>query len=145
MEWSGLRQLGVALKSVVPGCYIGFMLDVSTGFWRGKKYRHKIFLADIICCILAAVITFFGALVITDGQFHPVLFVGILIGLLVEHFVVGRWLSYLFCKLHKLLRILASRTAHIYAIFGRLLGSVVGNKCLKRDLRQKSRKNSDKI
>ena len=43
--------------------------------------------------LLAAPITFGAALVWMDGQLHPLLFGGVAIGLLLEHWAVGKRLS----------------------------------------------------
>lgn len=127
VEWSSMQQLGFLLKSMVLGCCIGCVLDISGGIWRGKKHRHKMYVSDVVCCILAAVITFFGALVITDGQLHPVLFAGIIFGVIAEHFVVGRWLSLFVYKFLKQLRALAPKMVEKCVRLVQLLAVVVRN------------------
>lgn len=99
MEWSGEQQLGFLLRSAAVGIGIGLLFDVISGFWRGKKYRRQLYAADAILGVVAALITFFGALIIMDGQLHPVLFCGVLLGMLSEHYIVGRWLSFFLWKL----------------------------------------------
>ena len=145
MEWSSVQQLGFVLKSVFLGCCIGCMLDISGGFWRGKQYRYKMYIADVICCILAAVITFFGALVITDGQLHPVLFIGISGGVLAEHFIVGRWLSLAVYKFRRFFNVLVSKLTLKCERFGRLIALVFSNAWLKGHKRGKNAKNSEKF
>jgi len=93
MEWSGEQQLGFLFSSAVLGMGIGLLFDVISGFWRGKKYQRQLYAADALLGVAAAVITFFGALIIMDGQLHPVLFCGILLGFFLEHYIIGRWLS----------------------------------------------------
>ena len=99
-----MQQLNVLLQSTALGGGIGTLFDVCGGFWRGKKYRRQMFLTDVVLCALSAVITFFGALIVADGQLHPVLFVGILLGVVAEHYAVGRWLGFLSFKMHTIAR-----------------------------------------
>lgn len=140
-----MQQLGFVLKSMVLGCCIGCMLDISGGFWRGKQYRYKMCIADVICCIIAAVITFFGALVITDGQLHPVLFVGIFWGVLAEHFIIGRWLSLVVYKFHRFINALVSKLTLKCKLFGQLVAPIFSNAWLKGRKRKKNAKNSEKF
>ena len=101
MEWSGVQQFSVLYKTAVVGYAIGMLLDIFGGFWRGKAYRLHLLVSDIIICGIAAFVTFFAALCVSDGHFHPVLFVGILCGAVAEHYTIGRWLAWLACKIHK--------------------------------------------
>ena len=43
--------------------------------------------------VLAALLTFYGALAIMDGRMHPLLFVGLAVGFWLQHRTVGRWVS----------------------------------------------------
>ena len=104
MEWSGAQQFDLVYKGALLGCIIGVLLDVTGGFWRGKSYRWQLFVSDFVVSIIAAMITFFGSLVISDGHLHPVLFVGMLGGALIEHYAIGRWLLVTLFKAHKLLK-----------------------------------------
>lgn len=145
MEWSSLQQLGFVLKSMVLGCCIGCVLDISGGFWRGKKHRRRMYAADVFCCVLSAVITFFGALVITDGQLHPMLFVGIIPGVFAEHLIVGRWLSLIVYKIHRLLHFLASAMTEKCQHMGRMFGTFASEMRSKRRIRPKKQKNLEKF
>ena len=104
MEWSGMQQLSFLPKGAVLGIMIGMLLDVSGGYWRGKRYRTRLFISDVLTCALSAVITIFGALIFGDGYLHPVLFIGVLIGAVMEHGLLGRWLAFALYKIHGRLR-----------------------------------------
>lgn len=95
VEWSGVQPLTFLLYSVLPGFIIGLLFDIGGGWWRGKKYRKRLWLADALLGLPAAIITLFGALIITDGQLHPTLFCGMLLGFLAEHYTCGRLLTFL--------------------------------------------------
>lgn len=140
-----MQQLGFVPKSMVLGCCIGCILDISSGFWRGKKYRLKLYVSDVVCCALAAVITLFGSLVITDGQLHPMLFVGVVLGVIAEHCLVGRWLSLIICKAKRHLRAWAYKISEKCAVGLRLFDSAVSRMWIKGRKRLKNEKNPEKI
>ena len=104
MEWSGLQQLSFVPKGALIGMIIVVLLDVTGGYWRGRRYRICLFLSDLFLCAVAAVITFFGSLVFSDGYLHPVLLCGVVLGAIGGHYLLGRWLAWLFCKLHCLVK-----------------------------------------
>ena len=89
MEWSGGQQISFLLQSIGLGIAQGLLLDVLTGFARIPKH-HRWLWTDVLFGPLAALITFFGALVIMDGQLHPLLLFGTFSGMLLEHISVGR-------------------------------------------------------
>lgn len=88
MEWSGRQQIYFLLQSVVLGAGQGLLLDVLTGMVRITNRKRWLW-TDVIFGPIAAVITFCGALVIMDGQLHPLLFVGVGFGMLMEHVMIG--------------------------------------------------------
>lgn len=88
MEWSGRQQIYFLLQSVVLGAGQGLLLDVLTGMVRITNRKRWLW-TDVIFGPIAAVITFCGALVIMDGHLHPLLFVGVGIGMLAEHVTIG--------------------------------------------------------
>jgi len=98
LEWSGRQQLLFLVQSAGLGVLIGLVFDIITGVTRGACRRLRVFLLDVLFGVLAALITFFGTLAIMDGQLHPLLFVGALIGFLSEHGSVGRWISRGVCR-----------------------------------------------
>ena len=100
MEWATVQQFPVLWKSILVGVIIGVPFDVYSGFWRGKRYRFPLFLSDCLFGALSAVITFFGALAISDGYLHPMIFMGVTAGWICEHWLIGRWLAWLFHKIH---------------------------------------------
>lgn len=92
MEWTGNQQIWFFLQSVLLGCVQGVLLDILTGFAR-VSHRKKWLWTDVVFGPMAAVITFLGALVIMDGQLHPLLLFGVFSGMAIEHLLVGGWLS----------------------------------------------------
>lgn len=92
-EWTGNQQLWFLLQSCGVGGMVGMLFDVLTGCGRASLKRYMVFFLDVLFGLLAALITFFGALVITDGRMHPLLFTGVLAGMLTEHFLIGRFIS----------------------------------------------------
>ena len=88
MEWSGQQQIQRLLQCVVLGAMQGFMLDVITGFARAGKKRKWLW-TDVLFGPFAAVFTFLGALVIMDGHLHPILLIGVCVGMLLEHMTIG--------------------------------------------------------
>ena len=92
MEWTGQQQIQFLLRSFLLGCLLGFLLDILTGLVRISKHSRWLW-TDVLFGPLAAVITFCGALVIMDGQLHPLLFCGIALGMLTEHVTVGTYCS----------------------------------------------------
>lgn len=108
MEWNGKQQLLFLIQSSVIGNIVGLLFDGISGYFRGRSYRNCLFVADVFLGLVAAIITFFGALVITDGYLHPVLFVGVGIGFVSEHYLLGQWLSRWFHFAHtKMSRVFA--------------------------------------
>ena len=92
LEWGGLQQLALLLRSGLVGIGIGVFYDIVAGLWCGCGKARR-FWADVLFCALASLITFFSSLILTNGRLHPVLFFGIAIGLLLEHMTVGKWVS----------------------------------------------------
>lgn len=94
MEWTGQQQIQFLLRSIILGVLQGLCLDLMTSLLAGRKRRRWLW-TDVFFGPLAAIITFFGALVIMDGQLHPLLFLGIALGMLAEHVTIGTLISYL--------------------------------------------------
>ena len=94
MEWTGQQQIQFLLQSIVLGVLQGLCLDLITNLFAGRR-RKKWLWTDVLFGPLAAIITFFGALVIMDGQLHPLLFLGIAFGMLVEHVTIGSFIAFL--------------------------------------------------
>lgn len=92
LEWGGAQQLLLLLRCGVIGLGFGVAFDLMTGLWRGAT-RSKRFVVDVVFCLLAALVTFYCSLILTDGKMHPILFMGLLAGALLEHLSVGRWVS----------------------------------------------------
>ena len=103
-EWTGEQQLYLLLESVWLGVWVGAAFDLITGIGRSMHRRHVTFALDVFFWIVAALITFFGSLVITDGRLHPLLFAGVLMGATAEHFLIGRIIGKWLCFLVTLFR-----------------------------------------
>ena len=142
MEWGVGAQLPLLCQCAPIGACIGFFFDCMSGWLRHCSYRRRLFVADALFGGFAALVTFFGALVVLDGQMHPMLFFGVLIGFLVEHWVVGKWIGRLLCRTH----VFVSRFVRdfIHCMDSKLVGFC---RYLQRIVRktQKMRKNQDKI
>ncbi len=128
MEWTGTQQLGLLLESGGLGVLIGLLFDGMGGIVRGgPRSRWRLFSADVIFGLLAALLTFFGSLAIMDGQMHPLLFGGCLLGFLAEHIGPGRGVGWLTCRLCREIRRLAD---WICVGLEALMGLIFG--CIKR-------------
>ena len=98
MEWTGRQQIWFLLQSAVLGFLQGFLLDLLSGVCAGGRQRWR--WLDVLFGPIAGVITFFGALVIMDGQLHPILFGGVFVGMFLEHRMIGVWV----CRLMRSVR-----------------------------------------
>ena len=90
VEWTGDEQVLFYLLSMVSGVCIGVIFDVFTGWGRARRRVSCVFFLDIMFCVLSALLTFGSALLIMDGQLHPLLLFGIFTGGVVEHYSIGR-------------------------------------------------------
>ena len=97
VEWTGRQQLLFLLQSGGVGFLLGLLFDILTAVGRVGCRRWRQFLLDALFGIPAALITFFGALSIMDGELHPLLFVGIIVGLLAEHASLGKLVTRVLC------------------------------------------------
>lgn len=136
MEWTGKQQIVFLLQSVALGVVQGILFDVLTGFGRRASPLRRILL-DVLFGILAALITFFGALVIMDGQLHPILFTGCALGLVIEHVTLGILLA-------KAVFYLRHFTRLLFANVGAFLGVALKQMGLMTKKWRKSRKNREK-
>lgn len=90
MDWSGRGQVLLLFQSTVPGIMIGALFDANSGFFRCCILRRYWGCIDALWGCTAALITFFSALILADGQLHPVLLAGVLFGFIAEHYTIGR-------------------------------------------------------
>ncbi len=92
MEWTGEQQLFLLLQSGMLGVVLGVVFDFCTIVDKcRRRHRWMAFLCDILFFVLAAFITFFFSLAVMDGRMHPLLFVGSGVGILLEHWLIGRY------------------------------------------------------
>ncbi len=132
MEWTGRQQIWFLLQSVGLGIVEGLLLDTVTSFIPPVK-RNCYFWTDVAFGPFAAVVTFFGALVIMDGQLHPILFMGCALGMILEHVILGMWLAkWIYC-----MRL-------FFGKIGVFLGSTLKSMGRITKKRRKSRKNREK-
>ncbi len=100
MEWTWRQQLIMLLQSSGVGFLLGILYDFVTTIGRVKRFsRPIVFTMDALLGLLAAVVTFYFALVITGGYMHPFLFVGVSLGALTEHGSVSHVLCRAFTAL----------------------------------------------
>lgn len=138
IEWSGQQQLLFFVRSVVVGLMIGVLFDVFTGWGRIKRSKTKTFLLDVAFCLISSVITFFAALIIMNGQLHPLLLFGIALGVVVVHISVGQIISSVVVWLG---RFFGKVSSH----FERLREALLGVFCLvKESVEKKCRENHKK-
>ncbi len=93
VEWTGTQQILCFLQSVILGAGLGFLFEMFSALVRLSRSSVGRFILDAVYGVLAASITFFSALIITDGRLHPLLFTGSLCGFICEHYAVGRSIS----------------------------------------------------
>ena len=112
MEWTGEQQILFLLQSAILGFAQGLAMDFIVGF--APVSNHKTFLwVDIVFGPASAVVTLCGALLIMDGQLHPILLFGIFLGMAISHFSIGRFL----CGAVRKMRISARRGARCIGTF----------------------------
>lgn len=130
-------------QSICLGGVIGILLDVFSGLERNQTRMYRLFL-DVIFGPLAAVIMFLGSLVIMDGQLHPFLFFGILVGLFLEHLTLGRYLSQIVVIARKCVRrmsvIIGRICIQICAFFGKMIADLRKKRCKTRKKMKKQGK-----
>ena len=88
MEWTGKQQIWFLLQSIGLGVVVGFSFDSITALTL-RDVRRKWRISDALFGPLAALFVFLGALVIMDGQLHPLLILGSFLGLFAEHCTLG--------------------------------------------------------
>jgi len=153
VEWTGAQQVGLLLESGGLGVLLGLLFDIMGGFVHGgTRDRWRLFLADVFFGLLAALVTFFGSLAIMDGQMHPLLFGGCLLGFLAEHVGPGRQVGRLVCRLRRWIRcvleaiymgseVLISR---ILGVVNRLFGVLKTKKSCQKEENEKNGEKSRK-
>lgn len=138
IEWSGQQQLLFFARSVVVGLMIGVLFDVFTGWGRIRRSKVKTFLLDVTFCLISSVITFFAALVIMNGQLHPLLLFGIALGAVIVHITVGQIISSLVAWMGRFF-------GKVSCYFERLQGAALGIfRLVKESVKKKCRKNQNK-
>ena len=140
MEWSGRQQIQFLLQSFILGGLLGLCLDIATGLFTARKRRRWLW-SDVLFGPFAAVITFFGALVIMDGQLHPLLFIGVALGMLTEHVTVGVYL----CREVRDVRLWIGKCARKGCCYGSFLAMLCYHKLVLSFCRSKKHRNSEKI
>ena len=119
MEWTGQQQVWFLLQSIGVGALQGLLLDVATGFVPVTRRKHWLWI-DVLFGPAAAIITFCGALVVMDGQLHPLLLFGVFFGMGLEHILVGVWVCCAIRKGRRLLREMQRQIRHFWGFCMRL-------------------------
>lgn len=155
MEWTGAQQVALLLESGGLGVLLGLIFDIVGGFVRGGVHsRWRLFLADVFFGLLAALVTFFGSLAIMDGQMHPLLFGGCLLGFLAEHIGPGRQVGRLVCRLRRWMRRVLEAIcmgaealmSRVFGVVNRVFGVLKAKKsCLKEENEKNGEKNRKKF
>ena len=101
VEWSGWQQIVFIFECIPIGTILGFLFEINSSFVRLSARKSTKYFLDSLFGLLASVVTFFTALVIMDGQLHPILFLGIGFGFFCEHIVLGRLVIQLLSMLVK--------------------------------------------
>lgn len=140
MEWSGRQQIQFLLQSFMLGGLLGLCLDIATGLFTARKRRRWLW-SDVLFGPFAAVITFLGALIIMDGQLHPLLFIGVALGMLTEHVTVGGHL----CRGVRDIRLWVGKCARKGCYYGSVLAMLCYRKLVLLFCRSKKHRNSEKI
>lgn len=92
MAWLEHQQIGVLFPFICIGAVLGVFLDAVSGLiWLGRV--HKWHFVDMFFGPVAGLVTFCGALIWMDGQLHPLLFTGLIMGWFFEHSLVGKRLN----------------------------------------------------
>lgn len=136
MEWTGQQQIRFLLQSIGLGMVQGLFLDTITGLVPIVKGQHLLW-TDVVFGPMAAIATFFGALVIMDGQLHPLMLFGVLLGMAVEHIGIGAFL----CKIIRQARRKIEKGMRAVSGFLAEKCTVFGKVCLRgRKVRKKGEK-----
>lgn len=93
MEWTEIQQIICLLQSILLGVVLGLLFELFTAWVRLSQSPVVKFMLDTLYGAASGVVTFFSALIITDGQMHPLLFFGSFCGFLCEHYSMGRFFS----------------------------------------------------
>lgn len=94
MESGSQEQILLLLQAILPGIAIGVLFESHNGVMCRSSSVPRTFCLDVLWGCSAALITFCAALALTDGQMHPVLLLGLLLGFLAERYTIGRLLRW---------------------------------------------------
>ncbi len=149
-EWTLTQQFRLLWQSGLLGVGLGFLFTFFNVASKMRRCPFRLFLCDMVFCLLAALVTFYFALAIADGRLHPFLFIGSSLGFLLQHLVIGRFFSY---HIYRLLRATRVFWRHIFGAISvvlMLIGEKLQAVCIKlpkntlkyRKKSKKSEKNS---
>lgn len=134
MEWPIRQQMQCLLQSVMLGMLQGLLLDLLTGMVRILPRKRWLW-TDIVFGPIAAIITFCGALIILDGQLHPLLFFGVFLGMVTEHVAIGVWVCGVVRRARKQIHRWWDGLLVMWGLWRRKMWSLVGckRKCAQND------------
>ncbi len=145
MQWSGYEQLKLFIASILLGCCLGLLFSLFNVASKLRHYRWIMFLSDAMFFAVASIISFFFALAMMDGLLHPLLFCGCLVGFVVFHAALGRYLSRWLYRLGRWLIIVATKAIRwTFMPFKRLLSALRHAFNSNNDKRTKKAGNSRK-
>ena len=121
LEWSGWQQVLFLLECIPSGMILGLLFEITSIFVRFTAKKGNRYLFDALYSVLAAIITFFTALVTMDGQLHPLLFIGILLGFISEHLLLGEFIMKVTIYVERLVRKIGVFLKTVYQLFTRFL------------------------
>ena len=132
MEWTGQQQVAMLVQSCGVGLLLGVVYDIFFSAGR-RSTRPAVFIRDALFGLVAALITFFCALAITDGRMHPLLFAGSGLGMLAEHYSIGRVLRWCNYTLRRYIGVAIKWLDHMMHIVAKAAWTLLGKVwCMQR-------------
>lgn len=138
MEWTGHEQVVLFAESVLLGVCLGMVFAFFNVAPKCRRHRRLLFVSDMLFFMTASLVTFFFSLATMDGHLHPLLFGGSVIGFVLFHITLGRYLSrWLYLLLRCLRNGIARVSGWIFAPVRLLLLLVMRRFCAIREKRAK--------
>ena len=140
IEWTGGQQITFFVQSVVLGIVVGVLLDVAFAMLC-RNARRRWLLFDVLSGPQTALLVMFGALVIMDGHLHPLLLLGSILGMVVEHLTLAgviRWgIKYLYCFARLLKQIVLECGRRLWSMIHAFLRIFIAIRKKSRNLMKK--------
>ncbi len=105
MEWTWREQILLLLQCGGLGLLLGTVYDWLSVWCQLRRLSRAVcFVLDSLFGLLAALVTFFFSLATMDGRLHPLLFVGSLLGVMIQRCGISRVHRRLLYRMGVLLR-----------------------------------------